>query len=167
MAASLCCSARASRCGGFSCRTWVLGHMGFSSCGSRPRSIGSVVVVHKRSCSAAHGTFLDQQWNPRLLHWQADSSPLSHQGSPVCGFFFSLWPSTTRTWETYKLLEFTLYTGSWVLSIILWADLVLCVFTNGHTDTRIKKSRGSSSLSGLKDSESALSWSHHRMGTAY
>lgn len=36
---------------------------------------------------------------------------------------------------------------------------MLCVFTNGHTDTRIEKSRGSSSLSGLKDSESALSWS--------
>ena len=27
------------------------------------------------------GTFLDQGSNPRLLHWQADSLPLSQQGS--------------------------------------------------------------------------------------
>ena len=27
-------------------------------------------------------TFLTQKWNPCLLHWQADSLPLSHQGSP-------------------------------------------------------------------------------------
>ena len=27
------------------------------------------------------GIFLDQGSNPRLLHWQADSLPLSHQGS--------------------------------------------------------------------------------------
>ena len=149
-------------------RTWVLGHVGFSSCGSRPQSTGSVALMPKLSRSAAHGTSLDQGWKPCLLRRQAGSSLLSYQGSPVCGFlFFSLWPSTTRTWEIYKLLEFTLYTGSWVLSIIIWADLVLCVFTVGHTDIRIEKSRGSSSLSRLKDSESALSRSCHRMGTAY
>ena len=28
------------------------------------------------------GIFLNQGSNPRLLHWQADSLPLSHQGSP-------------------------------------------------------------------------------------
>ena len=28
------------------------------------------------------GIFLTQGSNPRLLHWQADSLPLSHQGSP-------------------------------------------------------------------------------------
>jgi len=26
--------------------------------------------------------FIDQGWNPRLPHWQVDSLPLSHQGSP-------------------------------------------------------------------------------------
>ena len=35
------------------------------------------------SCSAACGTFPDQGSNPCLLHWQADSSPLSHQGSQL------------------------------------------------------------------------------------
>ena len=55
--------------------------------------IGSVVVVsrlwstdstvvHRLSCSAACGIFSDQGSNLCLLHWQADSLPLSHQGSP-------------------------------------------------------------------------------------
>jgi len=28
-------------------------------------------------------TFLTQGSNPSLLHWQADSLPLSHRGSPI------------------------------------------------------------------------------------
>ena len=32
------------------------------------------------------GIFLTQGSNPHLLHWQADSLPLSHQGSPVPDF---------------------------------------------------------------------------------
>ena len=43
---------------------------------------GSVVVAHRLGCSMACGIFLDQGLNPCLLHWQADSSPLSHQGGP-------------------------------------------------------------------------------------
>ena len=43
------------------------------------RSTGSVVVAQGLSCSAACGIFLDQGSNPRLLHWQAVSSPLSQQ----------------------------------------------------------------------------------------
>ena len=31
-----------------------------------------------------HGIFLTQGSNPCLLHWQADSLSLSHQGSPIC-----------------------------------------------------------------------------------
>ena len=33
-------------------------------------------------CFAACGILPDQGCNPCLLHWQVDSSPLSHQGSP-------------------------------------------------------------------------------------
>ena len=33
-------------------------------------------------CSAACGVFSDQGSNVCLLHWQVDSLPLSHQGSP-------------------------------------------------------------------------------------
>ena len=44
--------------------------------------VGSVVVVHGLSCSAACGIFPDQGSNPCPLHRQADSQPLHHQGSP-------------------------------------------------------------------------------------
>ena len=43
------------------------------------QSTGSVVVVHRIRCSMACGIFLDQGTNLCLLHWQADSVPLSHQ----------------------------------------------------------------------------------------
>ena len=43
---------------------------------------GSVVVARGLTCSVACGIFPDQGSNPCLLHWQADSLPLSHQGSP-------------------------------------------------------------------------------------
>ena len=46
------------------------------------RCAGSVVVAHGSSCSAACGIFPDQGSNPCPLHWQADSQPLRHQGSP-------------------------------------------------------------------------------------
>ena len=45
-------------------------------------------MAHGPSCSAARGIFPDQGSNPCLLHWQADSQPLRHQGSP--DFFFFL-----------------------------------------------------------------------------
>ena len=46
------------------------------------RRAGSVIVAHGRSCSVACGIFPDQGSNPCPLHWQADSQPLRHQGSP-------------------------------------------------------------------------------------
>ena len=48
-----------------------------------PRRAGSVIVAHGPSCSAACGIFPDQGSNPCPLHWQADSQPLRHQGSPL------------------------------------------------------------------------------------
>ena len=46
----------------------------------------SVAVAHGLSGSASGGIFLEQGSNPCLLHGQVDSLPLSHQGSPYCGF---------------------------------------------------------------------------------
>ena len=65
-----------SRCAGLSL-SWPLL---LRSTGSR--RAGSVVVAHGPSCSAACGIFPDQGSNPCPLHWQADSQPLCHQGSP-------------------------------------------------------------------------------------
>ena len=50
------------------------------STGSRCAS--SVVVAHGPSCSAACGILPEQGSNPCPLHWQADSQPLRHEGSP-------------------------------------------------------------------------------------
>ena len=50
------------------------------------RRAGSVVVAHGPSCSVACGIFPDQDSKPCLLHWQAGSQPLRHQGSPQHSF---------------------------------------------------------------------------------
>ena len=55
---------------------------GLSFCGAQAPDAGSVIVAHGPSCSAACGIFPDQGSNPCPLHWQADSQPLRHQGSP-------------------------------------------------------------------------------------
>ena len=52
------------------------------------RRAGSVVVTHGPSRSAARGIFPDQGSNSCPLHWQADSQPLCHQGSPRHILFF-------------------------------------------------------------------------------
>ena len=66
-----------SRCAGLSLWRPLL----LWSTGSR--SAGSVIVAHGPSCSAACGILPDQGPNPCALHWQADSQPLHHQGSPA------------------------------------------------------------------------------------
>ena len=65
-----------SRCAGLSLSRPLL----LRSTGSR-RS-GSEIVAHGPSCSAACGILPDQGSSPSPLHWQADSQPLRHQGSP-------------------------------------------------------------------------------------
>ena len=57
---------------------WRAGLVAPSSCGAWV----SVVVAHGLSCSVACGILPDQGLNPCPLHWQADSQPLCHQGSP-------------------------------------------------------------------------------------
>ena len=53
------------------------------------RRAGSAAVAHGPSCSTACGIFPDQGSNLCPLHWQADSQPLHHQGSPTMPFYFS------------------------------------------------------------------------------
>ena len=65
-----------SRCVGLSLSRPLL----LRSTGSR--RTGSAVVAHGPSRSVACGIFPDQGLNPRPLHWQADSQPLRHRGSP-------------------------------------------------------------------------------------
>ena len=69
-----------SRCVGLSLSRSLL----LQSTGSR--RAGSAIVAHGPSCSAACGIFPDQGSDPCPLHWQADSQPLRHQGSPARTF---------------------------------------------------------------------------------
>ena len=46
------------------------------------KNTGSSVVAQGLTCSNACDIFLDEGLNLCLLHWQADSLPLDHQGSP-------------------------------------------------------------------------------------
>ena len=71
-----------SRCAGLSLARPLF----LRSTGSR--RAGSVVVAHGPSCSVACGIFPNQGSNPCPLHWQSDSQPLPHQGSPTS--FFSM-----------------------------------------------------------------------------
>ena len=70
------------------------------------RRAGSVVVAHGPSCSAACGIFPDQGSNPCPLHWQADSQPLRHQGSPK--FFLKI-----------GLLLFYLFIYFWLRQVLV------------------------------------------------
>ena len=92
------CSALPFHCDDFSyCRTQAPGCLGFSSCGTR-------APEHRLSSCGAWAQLLCSMWillvqgsNPCPLHWQVNSLPLSHQGSPspsVLKFlFFSSAPS--------------------------------------------------------------------------
>ena len=78
-----------SRCAGLSLSRPLL----LRSTGSR--CAGSAIVAHGPSCSAACGILPDQGSNPCPLHWQADSQPLRHQGSPtflILKFLLFFWP---------------------------------------------------------------------------
>ena len=63
------------------CLMWSTGSTVRASVAAVPglQSTGSAVAVHGLRCSAACGILLGQGSNLCLLHWQADSLPLSHQ----------------------------------------------------------------------------------------
>ena len=97
-----------SRCGGLSLSRPLL----LRSTGSR--RAGSATVAHGPSRSAACGILPDQGSSPCPLHWQADSQPLRHQGSPMLALnavnvyklslcIFIIY-ATIFTWENTKTL---------------------------------------------------------------
>ena len=72
-------------------------------------STGSVVVVNGLSCFLACGILPDQGSNSCLLHWQAGSLPLSHQGSPPVSFSYCcMWyVIVDLAWYTWQGNPFT------------------------------------------------------------
>ena len=116
-----------SRCAGLSLSRPLL----LQSASSR--RTGSVVVAHGPSCSAAFGIFPDQDSNPCPLHWQADSQPLRHQGSPRwphfevklffltdLGFYFGFMFVFVFTMMCLGVDYFLFY---YILGFYLWVDV--------------------------------------------
>ena len=95
---SLCCCVQAFS----TCSEWGLLSVGlwglllavsvFSCCRAQVLGFWALLVVeHGLSCSAACGIFLDQGLNLCPLHWQVDSYPLFHQGSPAVFLIFTFY----------------------------------------------------------------------------
>ena len=104
-----------SQCAGLSLSRPLL----LRSTGSR--RAGSVIVAHGPSCYTACGIFPDQGLNPCPLHWQADSQPLRHQGSPVAVVLTSLYlhahPFNEITTFFLSRYEETLMNKTWMNSV--------------------------------------------------
>ena len=77
------------------------------------RRAGSVVVAHGPSCSVACGIFPDRGSNPCPLHWQADSQPLHHQGSPLVLFWVHGKLTQKSSWCINSLFGFLCPTIFW------------------------------------------------------
>ena len=83
-----------------------LWHVGSAAAVPGLYSTGSMVMVHRLSCSVACGIFPDQESSPCLLHCQVDSLPLNHQRRPGSIFMSSL----SLTLGHQYLSERSLYT---------------------------------------------------------
>ena len=62
-----------------------------SPLGSSVHEIFQAAILEWVTISSSRGIFLIQGSNLRLLHWQADSLPLSHLGSPQDIHLSKLW----------------------------------------------------------------------------
>ena len=102
-----------SQCAGLSLsRPPLLGSTG-------SRRAGSVIGTHGPSRSAACGIFPDQGSNPCPLHWQADSQPLRHQGSPIACLLRPCWMPGSAL-DLRCPVELTVLMSSAVASSYMW-----------------------------------------------
>ena len=113
-----------SRCAGLSLSQPFL----LWSTGSR--RAGSVVVAHGPSCSTACGIFPDQGSNLCPLHWQANSQPLCHQGSPLYCVFYSLFfPLRSSVWLfSTDLSSILLILSLVVFNLLLYSSIESCSY---------------------------------------
>ena len=93
---------------------------------------------------AACGIFLDQGSNPCPLHWQADSLPLRHQGSPAYFSFMAL-PSpilgAPATWHGPFRTPGTGFPSKFLMFLVPLPDVRLLV--GRFQALQISRSRGS------------------------
>ena len=97
---------------------------------------GLVFVVHRLSFSGALGMLPDQGSNPHPLHWQVDSLPLSHRGSPL-GAFRSTNLDGILDVINDKLREFTVLLHVFQEMVFLfYSILLLCLKQVLHWSSR-------------------------------
>ena len=91
----------------------------FSSCGERGLLFIVVyglliavvsLVAHTLSCPMTCGFFPDQESNSCPLHWQADSQPLDHQGSPPISILSS-WIWQNKFLMSSPIVDVTLFSN--------------------------------------------------------
>ena len=103
------------------------------------RRAGSVIVAHGPSCSAACGILPDQDSNPCPLHWQADSQPLCHQGSPSISFYFTCFSDllfgayvfriTVSSWWIDHYIMHLSVSGNCLCSKLYFIDINIAIAT--------------------------------------
>ena len=93
-------------------------HVGVSSCSTWPAvvALGLKIVAHELSLTA-YRIFLDQASNSSLFYWQADSLPLSHQGSL---YLLLVRSKNTPPHPASPSVYLVLPTG-------LWAEVMMCI----------------------------------------
>ena len=111
------------------------------------RRAGSAIVAHGPSCSAVCGIFPDQGSNPRPLHWQADSQPLCHQGSPVLFDFIYLFFTMYINYVVkvysyictciymYNIYNTCMYIHIYKMSVCVYMYIYIYAYTYTHTHT--------------------------------
>ena len=92
----------------------------------RLQTRSSVIVAHRPSCSVACGIFPDQGSNPCPLHWQADSQPLRHQGSPSWKLFYSRNVKTLLMLIDLSICPLYLV-ELWAMNLMLFNDVPFCI----------------------------------------
>ena len=125
-----------SRCAGLSLSRPLL----LQSTGSR--RAGSVIVAHGPSCSAACGIFPDQGSNLCPVHWQADSQPLRHQGSPTfilkaLGFALNFMDLSSEICRSGQIV----YIYIWQILTQFSIDVIL-YFINDKSSVQRRKNSG-------------------------
>ena len=96
-------------CAGFSLQQLLIVERGLSSYGAWA------------CCSLAREIFLEYGWNPCPVHWQADSYPLYHQGSP--GLCLSEIRASPVSKGLILLLHFSKFPRCSSLSVSLFSSL--------------------------------------------